>query len=217
MVGIFKGVRSCLAFLSVLTAFIIAWSFKMSPILGSYCSFFSLVDVLTPLAGLGGCIVAFALAFVRTGITVCVLQAPFKALAYHLPGLFASLGWTYPNMFLRVALPLSCIVAFSVHPIGRYAIPYTFYWLIPVGIYFSGKKSIFLHALATTFIAHAVGSVVWLYVKTLPVTVWWSLIPVVAAERLYYAAVMTAFYYVVRTVCRYKNRLVVGRSTSQLS
>lgn len=195
MVALFKGVRSFPAFLCALAAFMGCWALKISPIIGSYCSFFSVADVLTPLAGCVGLTSIIALGFTRVSLTVWALQAPFKALVYHIPGLSASLGWAYPNVFLRVVLPILCMVAFCLHPIGSQAVPYALYWLIPVIIYFSGKKTVFLHALATTFIAHGVGSVVWLYVKALPVAVWWTLIPVVAVERLSYACIMTAVYY----------------------
>ncbi len=196
MADIFKGVRSISALLCALVTFAACCFFKISPIIGSRCSFFSLADALTPLTGLGGLGLAALVACTRSGMSIWFLQVPLKALVYHMPGFFASAAWAYPNFLLRVILPLGCMVAFSMHPIGMLAIPYTFYWLIPVVIYFSGKKSIFLQALATTFIAHAVGSVIWLYFKELPVTVWWNLIPVVAAERLLYASLMTSVYYV---------------------
>ncbi len=196
MADIFKGVRGIGVLLCALVTFVACCFFKVSPIIGSRCSFFSLTDALTPLAGLGGLWIAALVACTRSGMSMWFLQIPLKALVYHMPGFFASAAWAYPNFLLRVALPIGCMLAFGLHPIGMHAIPYTFYWLIPVAIYLSGRKTIFLQALATTFIAHAVGSVIWLYVKELPVMVWWSLIPVVAAERLLNALLITAAYYV---------------------
>jgi hypothetical protein len=94
------------------------------------------------------------------------------------------------------------MVLFIAHPFGFYAAPYALYWLIPMVIYFSRKKTVFLQALSATFIAHAVGSVIWLYLKALPTAVWLGLIPVVIFERLLYATFMTAVYYGVRQVLK---------------
>ncbi len=44
------------------------------------------------------------------------------------------------------------------------------------------------HALASTFIAHAVGSVIWLYTVPMVASAWLALIPIVACERLLYTA-----------------------------
>ncbi len=151
-----------------------------------------------PLTGAIGIGVGFFAFLMRTGFTVLKISVSIMALVYHLPGFFASASWAYPNFFMKVGLPLLCMILFILHPFGFYAAPYVLYWLIPMAIYFSGKKTIFLQALSATFIAHAVGSVIWLYAKSLPTTVWLGLIPVVIFERLLYASIMTVMYYVVK-------------------
>ncbi len=59
----------------------------------------------------------------------------------------------------------------------------------------SPSKNIFLHSLTSTFIAHAVGSVIWLYATPMTPEFWYALIPVVAVERLVIASGMTLAYY----------------------
>ncbi len=54
-----------------------------------------------------------------------------------------------------------------------------------------------MHCLASTFIAHSVGSVLWLYTGTMSAAVWMSLIPVVAIERFVFAGGMMVVYYAV--------------------
>ncbi len=197
MVSLFKGAGARGAKLLALITFTLCFCFKISPIIGSRFSFFSLADSLTPLAGADGLSLLFGAFFSRMIISQGIFSIPLKVLLYRMPGFFASLAWAYPGKILWVGLPAACMVAFIVHPIGMFVIPYTFYWLIPIAIYFSGRRTIFLQSLATTFVAHAVGSVVWLYMKEIPAIMWWNLIPVVAAERLFNALVMTGVYYVV--------------------
>ena len=99
------------------------------------------------------------------------------------------------------------MVAFSLHPIGRYAIPYTFYWFIPIVFFLLRRNSIFETSLACTFVTHAVGSVIWLYFKHIPVAVWWSLMPIVPFERLLSAAMMTGIYYGVQELISFVNKI----------
>lgn len=89
------------------------------------------------------------------------------------------------RMFFSVLLPLLCIVLFILHPVGSKASIYSLYWLIPIISYilYFFIQSCLLVSLSSTFIAHAVGSVLWLYlVPTLPEK-WLTLMPIVALER----------------------------------
>src|SRR2546430_1999084 len=54
---------------------------------------------------------------------------------------------------------------------------------------------VFLQALGSAFIAHAVGSVIWLYTVGMTPAAWLGLIPVVFVERMLCAAGMTVAYY----------------------
>ena len=89
--------------------------------------------------------------------------------------------------FFLVLLPLSCIVAFALHPVGMQAMGYSSYWIIPLIVYAFHRRnasSLFLRALASTFVAHAVGGAMWLYFVPSTPAQWLALIPVVALERI---------------------------------
>jgi len=58
-------------------------------------------------------------------------------------------------------------------------------------------KSIFLHSLTSTLIAHAVGSVIWIYTTPMTPAFWYALIPIVAVERLVMAIGMTTMYHAI--------------------
>src|SRR5207237_10360114 len=83
---------------------------------------------------------------------------------------------------------------FIVHPIGSQAFMYSFYWLIPIGLFGLARKTLFLEALGSTFVAHAVGSVIWLYTVPTTAGMWVGLIPIVAVERLLFAMGMVVMY-----------------------
>ena len=162
---------------------------KISFIVGSQMAFFSGVNVLHPLAGRfcgasGSCLLFGMLSAIRI---LCGVH-PSIHLVYGIPGFCAALYMSSPHILIRLILPIVCMIAFIVHPVGFYAAPYSFYWLIPIGLYFVKKKSFFTEALGSTFIAHAVGSVFWLYLIPMPVAYWWGLLPIVALERLVFAS-----------------------------
>lgn len=97
---------------------------------------------------------------------------------------------------LAIGVPLLCIILFCIHPIGSLAMTYSTYWIIPVICYaLSNAAPIFCAALASTFIAHAIGSIMWLYLQPTTAAYWLNLIPVVAAERLIFASAATLMYY----------------------
>lgn len=176
---------------------------KISPIVGGSFKFFSLSDVAMPLSGTLGLLFAAFVMCMRLGTKMVFAGVPFLNAGFYLPGLCAAGCWTELKKLFQVFVPLVAMVLFIMHPIGFYAAPYTFYWLIPVGVYWLDSDSLFLRSLASTFVAHAVGSVIWLYMFNLPVQTWWSLIPVVAVERLFFASAMTVLYSSVIAVRRY--------------
>lgn len=189
--------------------------FPLTPILGSWAAFFSVKAVLFPLAGafagVSGALFLTGLRLLIRSLWGAALDA--HILAHFLPGLCASLSWATRSVFVHVVLPLGCMLLFVTHPVGAQVWYYSLYWFIPVVIYlvwrheftgsfatFLAKKSLgflFLSALGSTFIAHAVGSVIWLYTVPMGATVWRALLPLVAVERLIFAAGMTAGYFVV--------------------
>jgi len=93
----------------------------------------------------------------------------------------------FMKFYLSVVLPLVCMLLFVLHPVGQRAFVYSFYWLIPIAAYgiqmFKGR-SVLLISLSSSFIMHAVGSVMWLYFVPSVPEKWIALLPVVAVERL---------------------------------
>jgi len=123
----------------------------------------------------------------------------FGALTFGIPTACATLCWSvstekqtrYTNLFcggINLLLPLSAMVLFYVHPVGKVAFVYSLYWLIPVVLYFF-PRNIFNTALSSTFIAHSVGSVIWLYTMPSIPEKWIALLPIVAFERFLCAMV----------------------------
>lgn len=90
---------------------------------------------------------------------------------------------------------LIAIAAFVIHPIGRQVWFYSLYWLIPVAASFF-KKNPVANALGATFTAHAVGGALFIWAFNTPKAVWLKLIPVVAAERAFFALGIVATAYV---------------------
>lgn len=88
----------------------------------------------------------------------------------------------------NLVIPLLAILAFNLNPVGRSVWYYSLFWLIPVVCYFLKEKFLAARALGATFTAHAVGGALWIYFFHLPKEVWISLIPVVAVERIVFAA-----------------------------
>ncbi|MDD5172330.1 MAG: hypothetical protein PHF60_04830 [Candidatus ainarchaeum sp.] len=92
-----------------------------------------------------------------------------------------------------------CMALFWLNPIGQEAWVYALYWLIPIAASFY-KQNILARSLGATFTAHAIGSVVYLYAFSIPAASWMLLLPVVAVERLSFAAGIAASFYVANTV-----------------
>jgi len=93
-----------------------------------------------------------------------------------------------------------CMALFWLNPIGQQAWFYPLYWLIPIVASFY-KENIFVRSLGTTFTAHAIGSVIYLYAFPIPAATWAFLFTnIVWVERLTFAAGITLSYYAVNTL-----------------
>ena len=91
-------------------------------------------------------------------------------------------------------IPLAAMVIFWLNPVSRGAWPYALFWLIPFATYPFAEKYLPLRALGASFTAHALGGAAYVYLFALPKAVWLSLIPVVATERIAFAAGITLTY-----------------------
>jgi hypothetical protein len=182
------GTFSALAFLGIFFC-------KMTPILGSKFSFFSLSGVLTPMIGLFGMPYVLLVLGSVFGSKLLVSGFFHSIAAYHIPTLCASYYVASRSRIIAIGLPLVCMIAFLAHPVGYQAAPYVLYWFIPIFLTLFNITSIVGFSLTTTFIAHAVGSVIWLYTKPMSSAEWLSLLPVVFVERCCFAGLMILVYY----------------------
>lgn len=172
---------------------------KMSFLLGSQMIWFSGVNCVLPLSGAFGGVFGASLLFLTRQLIHLIFYktVSLSFLAFCIPGFFASLYWSTNHFVIRLLLPIACMGLFVLHPVGGQAFYYSFYWLIPVVLYFIPRKSLFLTALGSTFIAHAVGSVIWCYTVPMTATMWTALIPIVLAERVLFALGMVMAHYAI--------------------
>jgi len=162
-------------------------------------SHFTLFDFFAPIAGGflagAGVVSVFMMQFLNWLIQGAHFEA--AALIRLFPMLFAV--WYFSSAAKSrwiILLPALCIIIFIVHPIGRQAFLYSFYWFIPIILFFFKEKSLLAKSLGATFMAHAAGSVAWLYSFNLPKEVWLALIPQVALERGLFALGIAIIYIV---------------------
>ncbi len=187
---------------------------KISFIMGSHLAHFSAVSIATPLVGLFsgtiGCLILLVIKMIL-GLSYNPLYS-LHILAFYVPGFCASLYLASSHAMIRLILPIACMILFVVHPVGHAAFVYSLYWLIPVALYFVPKKSLFLQALGSTFVAHAVGSVIWLYTVPMAPALWIGLIPIVIVERLLFASGIVVAYTVFNSLTnRLRNFGFLGR------
>ena len=171
---------------------------KFSLAVGTFWTSFSLRAMLTPLVGAFGGALGISLLASSTLAQMLFFKKALSLsfLAFSgIPSIAASLYWAFESRVARIIIPAFCMVLFIAHPEGMYAAPYALYWLIPIGVAYFSYESIFLLALGSTFTAHAVGSVLWLYATHMQAGYWYGLLPLVPAERLLLASGMAVSYY----------------------
>ena len=176
---------------------------KTSFVVGSFWTSFSLSNGIGPLAGAFGGFLGSALFFLGNIIVALLLKKSITLsfLAFSgIPTFFASLYWASSSVIVRALVPFSCMVLFLLHPIGLQAAPYALFWLVPLALAFQRNQSLFAVALGSTFVSHAVGSVIWLYTTQMDASYWYALLPVVPVERLLYAVGMTIGYRMLLTL-----------------
>ena len=144
-----------------------------------------------------------------------------KALTFGIPSACAMLSWaantqTYHatkvlNFTVNVLLPATCMAIFMLHPASSAAWPYALYWLIPIAIWAANHtnnhaKHSLLLALQSTFIAHAIGSTMWIFLVPMTTSQWLALIPIVAVERFGIALLAAGLHKIIVTIT---NQVVV--------
>lgn len=209
--------------ITLATLFFIGSMAKISLMVGSLGTHFSCMALVAPLMGLFfGAFPAFCIlgvlfvlrSFISTvGITLG-LPTLFATLSWSLYGTCRDKATRVADFVVHVCLPLICILVFSTHVTGL-ARCYALYWIIPVIGYITrvySNRMIFAQALASTFVAHAVGSICWLFLVPMTDMQWVALIPMVAVERFIYAVGMTTVYYGLKTMS-----VIVAHRTSKCS
>jgi hypothetical protein len=132
-------------------------------------------------------------------VSVLIFKFGIKvyAITFGLPTLLSMFCWWLPGrstmlakaskILLFVVLPLTCLALFVFNQHANGAWVYSCYWLIPVAIYFAPQNNSVLNlfgtAIASSFIAHAIGVILWMYAMPTTPEFWIALIPVVAVER----------------------------------
>lgn len=193
--------KKYLAYASIVLSVLLARLMPFHWIVGSWSSWFSWSTMMAPIvskyAGLGW--LALFLVPIK-GIHGLTL---FMFVVRRLPLLGASLAYKQQHVMSWVVLPIICMTLFVIHPIGSQAWPYAMYWCIPIILWFI-SDTIWSRALGASFVAHAIGSVIWLYTGNIPAHLWYGLIPVVIVERLCMASgmvVLDAVMVYYRMIC----------------
>lgn len=185
---------------------VIADQIKVSAIWGAPGQSFTLFQMIGPLPGFFlGPVIGVAtvltseiIGYIALGKTfnfVNVMRLlPMLAAVYY----FGTMG---KARNYSLAIPLIAMALFVLNPIGSQAWAYSLYWLIPVFCAIVKPDSLFFKALGATFMAHCIGSIVWLYfVNPMTPELWLALIPVVAVERLSFAIGITVSFLAINKV-----------------
>ena len=167
--------------LAVIAAIFIARLLPFNLIIGSQFSMFSWTSVFAPVIGLQ-CGLAWVGCFLLTPKLLTVVSLG-KFFLHRLPLICSARVFAKADIWMSVGIPVVCMFLFMMHPVGGQAWTYAMYWVIPIGLH-ALNQSAWSRALQASFVAHAVGSVVWLYTGSISADVWMSLIPIVAVERL---------------------------------
>ena len=119
------------------------------------------------------------------------------------PMLFAAYYFgTKGKKKITVAIPAVCMAIFMLHPVGRQVWFFSLYWTIPIIVKMLPVKyadNAFLKGLGATFTAHAIGGAIWIWTVPMTAGQWVGLIPIVAYERLLFAAGIAGSYVLMNT------------------
>ena len=177
----------------------------LSPIIGAEGQTFTPLEFLGPSSGmfLGSLLGAISVFFVKLFETLLVdLNFDIATIIRLFPMMFAAiyfgLNKTRKLDKLILIIPIIAILLFLLHPEGRKAWFFSLFWLIPILAFFK-KERLILNALGSTFTAHAVGSVAFLYTFNLAAPIWIGLIPIVFIERVFFAIGIWATYLLLNT------------------
>lgn len=180
-------------YLTMIPYFLLVFVARLVPfnwIIGSQGSSFSWTTMIAPVIAKQCGFSWICLFFISTKVWTIISVLMF--LLHRTPLVFASFAYRSRHWITSFFVPAICMLLFVSHDHSCGAWFYSLFWLIPMILHFT-PNSIATRALASSFIAHGVGSVVWLYVMNISSEIWISLIPVVIIERFLMAAGMIFF------------------------
>ena len=170
-------------------------------IIGSHAAWFSYSSMALPALGYQSSLL-YVILFIFTKSLFSVHSFLFCVM-HRLPLIFSTLALQKRDWKISLLLPSVAMILFCVHPVGQQVFYYSWYWFVPMIIYVFAQDTIYSRACTASFIAHAVGSVIWLYCGTVPVQVWAALMPIVAIERILIAAGMISFTYIFQAISNF--------------
>lgn len=167
-VQVFAGVGS--------TKFIFSGINMVAPLLQALLGGFGgcLMLLLGPISKLFGWGLRLPCATVTMGLAT---QA--SILVWHLRGSF------WGERLMNLVVPAAALLFFLLHPATGIGAWYSIFWLIPIGLHYC-SDSLLKTAFQATFVAHAVGSCLWLLVIPMQPAAWILLMPQVCVERVVY-------------------------------
>jgi len=172
---------------------------NFSALVGAENQFFTVFQFFGPIAGafLGpvvGVIAVFLAEvtdFFVVGKELTLINVARLAPMLFATYFFATMNSSQRTKVFKIFVPLAAIALFILHPVGREAWFFSLYWTIPIIAVLLPKKysnSVIARSLGATFTAHAVGGALWAWTVPMTAGQWIGLIPVVAYERLLFAA-----------------------------
>ena len=205
----FFSAKRALFFILFVILVLIGKNINFSPLVGAENQFFTLFQFFGTTAGalLGPIVGIITVAFSQIADHFIIgKEWSFINILRFLPMIFAAYYFGTKKKSMSIIIPLLCITAFLLHPLGRTVWFFPLFWLIPIlGILLPDHApgKLLFRSLGATFTAHAVGGAIWVW--TIPMTAgqWISLIPVVAYERIIFALGIAGSYLLFNTVLDY--------------
>lgn len=196
--------KKYLGYLVTSLAVLFARLIPFSWIIGSMSCYFSWSTMIAPIIAKHVGMSFIGLFFIATkGLTI---SSFLLHILHRLPLLGAAYAYKNYHWLFAVAIPLICMSMFVIHDVGAVAWPYALCWLIPVCLWWF-SDNLFARALTSSFVAHAIGSVIWLYLGDIAAVTWMRLIPIVIVERLIMAvAIVGLDLLVVSCVSFYRSK-----------
>ena len=204
----FKFAKKLFFFLLFLALVILSYHINFSQIVGQQKQYFTFFQFIGPICGRFLGIFGVIAVFISQIISYLIIgkEFSFVNIIRLFPMVFAVIYFSkrsFKNLNLEKAvaiIPLLCMILFWLHPIGNKAWFYALYWLIPsIAAFTRLNKNLFFNSLGATFVAHAIGSTIWLYSFDMSAAMWIMLIPIVAIERISFAAGISLSYLIINT------------------